>query len=81
MKEKDIFVIDAKISNIEKIEKYGDKIKHIFQCVGTDKEQTCIYWAGSEIDLYKADEIRVKGRFNNNVFLCWSLLILKKKNT
>lgn len=62
---------------IEKNKEYADQFKNVFKCASrTGIDKMCILWGRSNIDV--GDEIQMKGRFKDDVFLAWSTIITKK---
>lgn len=55
-----------------------DKVKNVFKCATSSDydPKMCVYWGRLKISV--GDEIQMKGRFKDNVFLVWGLLITKK---
>lgn len=63
---------------IEKNKEYSHQIKNVFKCASqTGVDRMCILWGRSNIDI--GDEVQMKGRFIDDVFLAWSVLITKNK--
>ena len=58
--------------------KVGDKLKTVFyvKTYYAPEGRMCILWGPSNIQI--GDEVSMKGRFSDGVFLVWSLQILKK---
>ena len=74
-------IIETTITEvIEKNKIYSEKIKNVFKCsssTGTDK--TCIIWGRRNLDV--GDKIQMQGRIKDDIFLAWSLIIIKKGET
>lgn len=63
---------------IEKNKEYSHRIKNVFKCASqTGIDKMCILWGRSNIDV--GDEVQMQGRFKDDVFLAWSIQILKKE--
>lgn len=63
---------------IEKNKEYSERLKNVFKCIGkSGNEKICILWDRSNID--KGDEVQMLGRFKDEIFLVWSIQIIKKK--
>ncbi len=69
-------------TTINKIEcrniEIGQRLKTVFYCPSylAPEGRMCVYWGRTNID--EGDEIEMKGRFSDGVFLAWSLSIHKK---
>ena len=62
---------------IESNKEYAEKIKNVFKCESRSGEaQLCILWGHSSISV--GDRVQMRGRMKDDVFLAWSLNILKK---
>lgn len=58
----------------------GDKYKSVFYVPSSkldSGERMCIVWGRANIQI--GDTIQITGRISGDVFLCWSYLILKRK--
>lgn len=77
----ELVIIETKIIEIIEANKLQDsgKVKNVFVCESSKKPegQVCILWGGANLAV--GDEIQIQGRFKDNVFLAWSLNILKKQ--
>lgn len=63
---------------IEKNKEYSHRFKNVFKCASqTGIDRMCILWGRSNIDV--GDEVQMKGRFKDDVFLAWSAVIRKNK--
>lgn len=63
---------------IEKNKEYSYRFKNVFKCASkTGIDKMCILWGRSNIDV--GDEVQMQGRFKDDVFLAWSIQILKKE--
>lgn len=77
--EQDALLITSEVIEIiENNKQYpNEKIKNVFKCASRDGNgKTCIYWGISNIAT--GDEISMTGRYKDEVFLVWSLQIIKK---
>lgn len=58
----------------EKNKQYKDKYKCVFYCKSsTDIPRMCIAWG--EHDIAVGDTVQLKGRFENNIFLCRKIYV------
>ncbi|MDY6358464.1 MAG: hypothetical protein SPL73_05640 [Cyanobacteriota bacterium] len=57
-----------------------EKFKLVFDCESkTGVPRRCIYWCmGKPSNVQIGDEVCLDGRIENNVFLVWKLLIMKR---
>ena len=77
--EKDAVIVDATISRIDFINmEIGDKYKSVFYCPSylEPEGRMCVFWGMTNLEI--GDTVQMKGRFNDGVFLVWSLIIIKK---
>lgn len=74
----DAIIVNAVVSGIEEVKKYPDgRVKTAFKCKSVSgDDRLCIFW--SNITAQVGDLVSMKGRFKEEVFLVWSLLIVKK---
>ena len=79
-------IIHTKVLEIEEqnIEYYDSKknkyrFKSVFYCVSSSgKPRMCVSWDRNTIQV--GDEVQLKGRLKDDVFLVWSLLILRRSS-
>lgn len=81
MTKNEAMIVEAEISSVDEIISFKERTKHVFKCKGKGSEQQCIYWAPAPIKLNIGDTVQIKGRFKDNIFLCWKMLILKRFHT
>lgn len=58
---------------------YGNKLKSVFYCPSYEKPdgRMCIYWQG-KCTLDVGDKVRLRGNFNDGIFLVSSYQIIRK---
>ena len=71
-------LVNATITEIiEKNREYSHRFKNVFKCASqTGIDKMCILWGRSNIDV--VDDVQMKGRLKDDVFLAWSIIITKK---
>lgn len=64
-------LVQTSVCKIDFLNKeYGDKLKSVFYCPSYEKPEgrMCVYWQGRcTVDV--GDEVTLKGRFNDGIFL------------
>jgi hypothetical protein len=73
--EKDAVIVEATVCKIElQNEIINDKYKTVFYCPSYEKPEgrMCIVWGRTTFQV--GDKVKMTGRFNDGVFLVWSLL-------
>lgn len=78
--EKDAVLVSATVNKIDFINlEVNGKLKTVFYCPSyiCPEGRMCIAWGRTNIQI--GDEIQMKGRFVDDVFLVWSLMISKRK--
>ena len=73
-----ILLIDTVITEILELNKeYAERIKNVFKCASsTGEDRLCVLWGRSNISV--GDRVQMKGRMKDDIFLAWSLIIMKK---
>jgi len=77
--QSDASIVNATVCKIDFLnQEINGKPKSVFYCPSYEKPEgrMCVLWDYTTIDV--GDEIKMKGRFNGDVFLVWDLQILKK---
>lgn len=72
-----LLAIATVLSVVEKVKYKDGKIKLTFECkTNLGYLVRCVYW--SNININEGDSVTMKGRFNNDVFLVWNILITER---
>lgn len=82
----DAIIINTKVLEIEEqnVQYYDEKknkyrFKSVFYCASSSgKPRMCVSWDRNTIQV--GDEVQLKGRLNDDVFLVWSLLIMRRSS-
>lgn len=82
----DATIINTKVLEIEEqnVQYYDEKknkyrFKSVFYCASSrGKPRMCVSWDRNTIQV--GDEVQLKGRLNDDVFLVWSLLIMRRSS-
>ena len=80
----DASLIDTKILEIEEsnIEYYDSKtnkyrFKSVFYCESTSGQpRMCVFWDKTSVQI--GDEVQLKGRLKDDIFLVWELIIMRR---
>lgn len=69
-----VWIAGAVIDSFEERNKLiGDKFKNVFYCLGKHGKRMCILWGQTNANA--GDEVEMKGRYNNDTFICHKLYI------
>ena len=73
--EDDLMIVNSTVTEIvEKNTVINEKYKNVFMCESASgTPRMCILWSQSNLEV--GDEVEMRGRINNGVFLCWKLYI------
>lgn len=78
--EQEAIQVTKKIIKIDYLNQFcSEKYKSVFYVpseINPDKPVMCVLWGYTSIGL--GDEIEMKGRLLNNIFLVWNLIIKKR---
>lgn len=74
----DARIVPAKIVSTPEVIEYSEtSVKTIFDCESTSGiPQKCIHWG--RVNISKGDEVQLIGRFKNEVFIAWGVMITAK---
>lgn len=57
-----------------------DKWKNVFYCKSKNPEgRMCVYWGRTIAEV--GDKVEMKGRFKDDIFIVWSMMIRKKEQS
>lgn len=73
------FIAESKIVKIDFVnQEVGNSLKSVFYCSSYEKPEGRMCIAYGKYNINVGDEVVMKGRYNDGVFLVWSMYIKKK---
>lgn len=79
--EEEAIIAEGRISKIDYQNQFiGEKYKTVFYVPSQlcPEGRMCVKWGHTNINV--GDYVEMKGRFNDGIFLCWSMKIMQRRS-